>query len=194
MKEGRDYVAKLYGVHPRTVTRICGQYSVFDCSVFERVYNEFNALVRAYGFRRNTPIHYGMYTSFDGVHHVATDGNICWNSKELYDRAKRIAGLNQRPYTGDAYELCSYELGHLMNSPVKDKLSFCGLGRNGTSRMTDGIVEYKVPTRYAMIAKQLGLSLFSIENDPEKIFMIKTHKSMWDFSEGIHACFSIYAA
>lgn len=86
-----------------------------------QLWNEADSIKRAFCFDVNAPLHWGMYDSWDGVQHVATDGFIAWKSVELYNLARKLHSMkiNEPPFmSSESHELNTWGLALLLDTPL----------------------------------------------------------------------------
>lgn len=211
LKVPREKVANDFGISKRTVTRICNGeswQSIVNVSPYkprpkikrlnplprgyDKIHNEYVNFRRKYGFDFYRPVCWGSYDSWDGLHHVASDGIISWISKRAADEARLIAELGkpEHPFFSDqAHELDTFELSNLMNAPVGEPLVF---DLNDFS----GIIRYRtvagrlifIAEKFVEIAFEKGLTFFEVENNPDNVFVVRLIEGLLDPADGLIAC------
>lgn len=212
-KTPREEVAALFDISPRTVTRICtGKVwkDIVSTSPhqkkptnrlkalprgYDKDHNEIIDLKRVYGFDFYRPLFWGTYDSWDGTHAVASDGVIMWISRHLSEKAQTVSRTqrNGHPFFGDlSHELSTFEVAKIMDSPIGGALTF-------KLDKFDGTIEFRtvegdavtVAEKFFTIAQRMGLDFFSVENDPNRVFMVKYDDSLLDPSDGIQAAVAV---
>lgn len=96
------------------------------CSLLD----ELVAVKNTFAFIFDKPIHWGWFDWEDGLHCVASDGFILWESADLVDFAQKIhaAQLNCHPfYSSNAKEIGTFDLTELMTKPIGEKFTIDAL-------------------------------------------------------------------
>lgn len=211
LKTPRWKVAEDFGVSKRTITRICNGESwesIVNVSPYkpkpklsrlnplprgyDRDHNEFVNFKRKFGFAFERPVCWGSYDSYDGKRDVVSDGIIMWHSmKGLVREAKRIAEMNdpRKPFLSDrAHELDTFEVSRLMSAPIGEPLDF-------DLDDLSGIIRYRtvagrfifIAEKFVEIAHENGYIFYEVENDPNRVFLVKMVDHIWDPTDGIQA-------
>lgn len=211
LKIPRWKVAEDFKVSKRTITRICtgesweGIVSVSPYKPkpkvprlnplprgYDKRHNEFVDFKRVFGFAFELPVHWGCYDSYDGKRYVGSDGIIMWISRSVSNKAKAVAELGDplKPFLSDqAHELDTFEIAKIMDSPIGAPLEF-------DLDDLSGIIRYRtvagrfvfIAEKFVEIAHRNNLTFFEVENDPNRVFLVKMMSHIWDPADGIHAC------
>lgn len=139
-------IANAYGVEKKTISRIKTgktwrslkqrfdeQSSVhFNRSVeaeeglrTENMIADIGGAKETFGLDTERPLHFGRYEWYDGVHWIASDGFILWESLPLYDLAVRAEASGIKGYPVFAHKACelpTFKLSDIMTRPVGDTL------------------------------------------------------------------------
>lgn len=115
-----------------------------------------------------------------------------WISRSVSNKAKAVAELGDplKPFLSDqAHELDTFEIAKIMDSPIGAPLEF-------DLDDLSGIIRYRtvagrfvfIAEKFVEIAHRNNLTFFEVENDPNRVFLVKMMSHIWDPADGIHAC------
>jgi len=133
--------------------------------------DEVIAVKNHFGFSFEQPMHWGWFDGWDGLHSVASDGIIMWESADLVRYAQKVAGsgMNVHPiWAGKAEELPTFDREDILTQRVGDKFK--------VDMETGGIVRLSCPgdkprmiflhQRFVNIARKMKLDI-RVAGDPE---------------------------
>jgi hypothetical protein len=83
--------------------------------------DETTSIKNHFGLSFDEPIDWGYFNWYDGVHSIATDGIIAWESSDLTNFALKLAASNVLGapiWSQDARELPTLRLKNLMTQPI----------------------------------------------------------------------------
>jgi hypothetical protein len=150
------------------------------------------AVKKSFAFSYPHPIHWGWFDSWDGLHAIATDGIIAWESCDLVNYAMRLnhSGIDASPVCAmSARELPTRNLEDIFTKPITDKLSVV--------RNLGGIIqlvnEHKQPCflqqKYFDVATRLHLELYQAGSQLEYLYFLKTYpKTVYNDQSNIITC------
>lgn len=101
--------------------------------------DELTAVKNHFALSFKHPVHWGWFDSWDGLHAIATDGYIAWESADLVSYAQRLQASNavgEPVYADLAEEVPTFDLEHLMSHLVGNSFSIDTSG-GGISRLYD---------------------------------------------------------
>jgi DNA-binding XRE family transcriptional regulator len=130
----------------------------------------------AYGFSFSRPICWGWYDWHDGVHAVATDMEIAWESQELVDYAQKAVSYNcpySPVFSNEARELPTFSLEYLMNRPIGKPLTFVSDTGSMTSYTTSTGKLVVLRKKYVIIAQNNKLEIREAVGHTDFVYFTK---------------------
>jgi hypothetical protein len=139
--EYQHVIAASYGVSVKTISRIKRGETWNDVTQRSMVHysgakiptitiipaktldllDEVIAIKNHFGFSFDQPIHWGWFDGWDGLHSIASDGIIMWESADLVAYAQKLAqsGINDSPiWARCAEELPTFDIEDVMTQSV----------------------------------------------------------------------------
>lgn len=134
-------IAAFYKVTPRTISRIKNGKTWTALTQKDRaihnnakipiitpipvetmnLLDEVTAVKNHFGFSFDHPIHWGWFDGWDGLHSIASDGIIMWESADLVTYAQKLAqsGIDESPiWANCAEELPTFDIEDVMTQSV----------------------------------------------------------------------------
>lgn len=190
-------IAEDYGVEKKTISRIKNgktwktlkqrfdeQQSSREASL--NVYSDdaldlietVGKVKEVFGLDTEQPLHYGRYDWIDGVHWVATDGTILWESSDLFNLAVKAeaSGIAEHPiFAIKTCELPTFRLSNIMTRPVGDKFVEREEFNTGVVRLTseEGRTVF-LKARYIEIIDRLKLDVHIAGRQLKFVYLIQT--------------------
>ncbi len=138
--------------------------------------DEVTAVKNHFGFSFKQPLYWGWFDSWDGLHSVASDGFIAWESTDLVTYAQKLAksGVNDTPiYANLAEEIPTFELENMMSHPVGDKFTI-EMDSGNIVRLLDSVGRcIFLHQRYVHLATKMRLEIRRAE-DVDDVFVYLT--------------------
>lgn len=157
--------------------------------------DEVIAVKNHFGFSFDQPIHWGWFDSWDGLHSVASDGIIMWESADLVKYAQKLAlsGVNIHPVWGDmGEELPTFDLEDILTQPVGEKFKV-DMETGGAVRLSCQCDEKQhvvfLHQRFANIARRMKLDIRRAGKQEQFVYLTKLKpKSPADPMHVVIAC------
>jgi hypothetical protein len=143
-------VSLRYGLHPppNSVLNLVGLSTEF-CDL----HDEITAVKNHFALAFQQPLYWGWFEGWDGLHSLASDGYIIWESADLVKYARKLAetGITGSPVWCDKLEeLPTFELEAFMTRPIGERYS---IDTNA------GDVVRLVSTKHTVVMRQRYVSL-----------------------------------
>jgi len=119
------------------------------------------AIKNHFGFDFAQPIHWGWFDGWDGLHAIASDGIILWESTDLVHYAQHLAEsqIDAHPvWANRAEELPTFDLEDIMTLPVGDKFDI-ELEIDGIAKLTCNKHQAFIQQRFINIARKMKLDI-----------------------------------
>lgn len=156
------------------------------------------AVKNHFGFAFSHPINWGWFENWEGVHHIASDGIISWESSALVHFAQKLAQseINASPIlAGLAEELPTFELEDLMTHPIGGVLAF-DLDLGGLIKLLQPPRKYVyLQQSYYSIAQKLKLEIRqALDSEDNFVYLVKSrYQEGKEPSHNIVACVATMA-
>lgn len=216
MGEDKNLISKMYGVCLKTIrriekgetwTKVTGTEKVSNTLTSTKIVKQFTdpktleyfdnidnivAVKNHFSLSFSLPILWGQYYGWDGIHYVAGDGYILWESEDLMRFAKTIFEL-QTPespfFSQKAKELPTFALERIMCAPIE---GYYKVGRsiNGVSELLLNRKRVFIREDYLAIAKHHNLDIREAGAEDKFVYFTKTKSKHKDTDAIVIACIS----
>ena len=161
--------------HPPKMQPVCNIIPIPD--MVADMLDEVTAVKNHFGFSFKQPIYWGWFNSWDGIHSIASDGYIAWESTDLVAYAQKLAnsGVNDAPIYADlAEEMPTFELEDMMIHPIGDKFTV-EMDSGSVVRLIDSVGRAVfLHQRYVHLATKMRLEIRRAEDvDDAFVYLTK---------------------
>lgn len=153
--------------------------------------DEVIAVKNHFGFSFDHPIHWGWFDGWDGLHSVASDGIIMWESADLAIYAQKLAqsGINESPiWARCAEELPTFDIEDVMTQPV-GKIYEPTMEADGLVQLIASPFTVFLHSKFVNISRTMKLDIRVAGKTNEYVYLTKRKpKSPKDPTNVVIAC------
>jgi hypothetical protein len=166
-------VSLRYGTHPpiQMVMPLAELLTEF-CDL----HDEITAVKNHFAFSFQQPIYWGWFESWDGLHALASDGYIIWESTDLVKYAQKLAatGLTGSPVWAEkAEELSTFELGTFMNRSIGDRFNIYTSDSDAVRCFTESGSVVLLRRKYVNVAAKMKLEIREAGSGSDAVYLTR---------------------
>jgi len=209
-------IAEYYGVSKKTISRIntgetWSELSkrtvakalpphnvalpvIYSPNVLLDLLDEVTSIKNHFGLSFDEPLDWGYFNWYDGLHSIATDGIIAWESSDLTAFALRLASSNilgTPIWSQDARELPTLCLKNLMTQPIGGRYIADSDAGSVVRLIADDETVVLLGKKYYEIANRMKFDIRQAGNRSDIVYLSRAKtKTTADTSSVVMACVS----
>jgi ligand-binding SRPBCC domain-containing protein len=169
-------VSLRYKLHHPSAPKITPVINLIGLSTeFCDLHDEITGVKNHFALSFNQPIYWGWFEGWDGLHSLASDGYIIWESADLVNYAQKIANtkLTGSPVWAEKIdELPTFELETFMTQPVGELFSINNAIDN-IVRLTSPAQTILLQQKYVTVATKMRLDIREAGNRSDIVYLTR---------------------